>query len=331
VQDAAHTWALVLAAGDGRRLSELSTDSAARAVPKQYCTLGGGPSLLQATIDRAQAIAGLDHVSVIVAARHRRWWWQLLRWLPARHLIVQPENRGTANGVLLQLIHLEQIDPAAEVVLLPSDHLVIDENVLAAAVQRALRRIRAAPGQMVLLGMAPIAPDPELGYIVPAPPDQQGISEVLRFVEKPAPAAAALLIERGGLLNSLILVARCSTLLEVLTRAQPEVVRAMRMAMDPRRDRQIAMDELYAHLPVLDFSRQVLETTPGSILHVEAVPGCGWSDLGTPERIGQALSMLVHSGRPPAHAGTGTTDDVNLGARYLQSLLAAARELGTAA
>ncbi len=327
MQDTAHTWALVLAAGDGRRLSGLSTDAAGRAVPKQYCTLGGGASLLQAAIDRGQAIAGAGHVSVIVAARHRRWWWQLLGRLPERNVIVQQDNRGTANGLLLQLLHLEQYDAAAEVVLFPSDHLVIDEAALAAAVQRAFQRVRVAPGQIVLLGMTPVAPDSELGYIVPAPPDQQGISEVLTFVEKPTPATAALLIERGSLLNTLILVARCSTLLEVIAQAQPEVVRAMRAAMDPRRDRQIAMEELYAHLPVLDFSRQVLEATPGSILHVEAVAACGWSDLGTPERIGQAVSMLAHSGRAPVRRGFASQSEVDLGARYMQALMAAAREL----
>jgi mannose-1-phosphate guanylyltransferase len=322
-----HTWALVLAAGDGQRLRDLSTDAAGRAVPKQYCTLGGGPSLLQAAITRGVAVAGAERVSVVVAAPHRRWWWQMLANLPARNVIVQPGNRGTANGVLLQLLHLEQIDAAAEVVLLPSDHLVIDEAVLAASVQRAFQRVHAAPGQIVLLGMTPVASDPELGYIVPAPPDHQGISEVLRFVEKPSPATAALLIERGGLVNTFIIVARCSTLLELLARAQPEAVRAMREAMEGRRDRQAAMDELYEHLPVLDFSRQVLETAPASTLHVQAVAECGWSDLGTPERIGQAISMLIHSGRSPARKHASAAGDVDLSARYLQSLLAAAREL----
>jgi mannose-1-phosphate guanylyltransferase len=327
VTDTAHTWALVLAAGDGSRLSELSTDATGQPVPKQFCTLGGGPSLLQAAINRGMAIAGPEHVSVIVAARHRRWWWQALSQLHARNIVVQPGNRGTANGILLQLLHLEQIDPEAELVLLPSDHLVIDEPVLAAAVRRAFRHVRATPGQIVLLGMTPLAPDPELGYIVPAPPDKQGTSDVLRFVEKPTRATAALLIKRGALSNTFIFVARCSALLALLAQARPEVVRAMRAAMDPRRDRQAAVEALYAQLPVLDFSSQVLATTPGSTLRVQAVTACGWSDLGTPERIGQAVSMLAHSGRSPLRWRSSSGPEVDLSARYMQSLLAAAREL----
>ena len=326
MQNSAHTWALVLAAGDGRRLSILSTDSTGRPVPKQYCTLSGGPSLLQSAINRGRDIAGADHVMVIVAADHRRWWWHPLRSLPIRNVIVQPRNRGTANGILLQLLHLEQTDPSAEVVLLPSDHLVIDETVLASAVQRAFLRVRASPSHIVLLGMTPVAPDPELGYLLPAPPDSQGISKVLRFVEKPAPATAALLIERGGLLNTFILVARCGALLELFAHTQPGVLRAMRAAMEAHGCRRSALEALYEHLPDLDFSHQVLETMSGSALHVEAVAECGWSDLGTPERVGQALAMLVHSGHSPACAGEGSDATVDLSSRYLQSLLAAARE-----
>ena len=266
-----------------------------------------------------------------MAAAHRRWWWQLIRRLAPRNLIVQPANRGTAIGILLQLLHLERINPSAEVVLLPSDHLVIDEAVLAAAVRRALRRVRAAPAQIVLLGMTPIGPDPELGYIVPAPPDQQGISEVLRFVEKPAPATAARLIERGGLLNAFILAARCSTLLELLTRAQPDIVRELRDALDARRDREEALQELYQRLPAVDFSQQVLELAPPGALQVASVDECGWSDLGTPERIGQAISMLAHGGRSRAGFSDRSEGRVDLSARYLHSLLAAARELRASA
>ncbi len=40
-----NTWAVVLAAGDGTRLASLTTDSAGKAVPKQFCSLTAGRSL----------------------------------------------------------------------------------------------------------------------------------------------------------------------------------------------------------------------------------------------------------------------------------------------
>ncbi|MBS0389255.1 MAG: hypothetical protein JSR15_12325 [Proteobacteria bacterium] len=126
-------------------------------------------------------------------------------------------------------------------------------------------------------------------------------------------------------MNTFILVARCSTLLGLFARMQPVLLRDMRAAMDSRLHRQQALDDLYARLPNLDFSRHMLESVPDSTLHVEAVADCGWSDLGTPERIGQAISMLIHCGQTPGRASGDGDTTVDLSNRYLQSLLAAAR------
>jgi len=48
-----HTWALVLAAGEGARLRTLTTDASGTAIPKQFCSLHGGTSLLLDTLSLA--------------------------------------------------------------------------------------------------------------------------------------------------------------------------------------------------------------------------------------------------------------------------------------
>jgi mannose-1-phosphate guanylyltransferase len=82
-------------------------------------------------LQRCDAVAEPDHITVIVASGHRRWWLPLLREMPTANVIVQPSNRGTANGILLPLLHIMARDPDARIVLLPSDHYVRDERVLA--------------------------------------------------------------------------------------------------------------------------------------------------------------------------------------------------------
>ena len=312
----AHTWALVLAAGDGRRLSALTTDATGRAVPKQFCSLDGGSSLLQATIARAQSIADQRHTSVIVAGDHRRWWWHTLQNLPKVNIVVQPHNRGTANGILLQLLHIELLDREAEVVLLPSDHFVVDEGVLTNAVRQALVHVRIAPRQIVLLGMVPGSPDPDLGYIVPGRPDGRGTHEVRAFVEKPARAKAEVLIERGALLNAFILTAKCRALLDLFSQTLPDVLASMRQALDWRSDRGLELAKLYERLPVCDFSRQVLEKTHGQVLRVMPVPECGWSDLGTPARLGQALARIPGPARSLPRRAVGVKARVDLAINY---------------
>jgi mannose-1-phosphate guanylyltransferase len=49
-----HQWAVVLAAGDGRRLAKLTSDGRGGAVPKQFCSLHGAGSLLYRALQRAR-------------------------------------------------------------------------------------------------------------------------------------------------------------------------------------------------------------------------------------------------------------------------------------
>ncbi|MGB8693185.1 MAG: sugar phosphate nucleotidyltransferase [Steroidobacteraceae bacterium] len=268
------TWALILAAGNGSQLSALSVDASGRAVPEQYCSLDGTASLLQGAIARAQSIAGRERTSLIVADEHRRWWWRASQSLPARNIVAQPRNCGSANGLLLQLLLVAEQDPEAEVVLLPADHLVADEQLLAQAVQQALAHVRAARSELVLLGMAPSEANPELGYIVPGMPDGCGAHTVRAFVDKPSRVEAERLIGGGALLNAFIMVARCDTLLGMYAQALPEVLQSMQRALDYHNDRRRELAELYQRLPVLEFSRQVLAVVDKQALRVITVPEC---------------------------------------------------------
>ena len=68
----ANTWALVLAAGEGSRLRSLTTSPSGTAIPKQFCPLFEGPSLLHEALRRAHAVADSAHTCVVVAAQHTR-------------------------------------------------------------------------------------------------------------------------------------------------------------------------------------------------------------------------------------------------------------------
>jgi len=72
--DEANTWTLVLAAGEGSRLRSLTTCPCGTAIPKQFCCLFDGPSLLEEALQRARAVSNDAHACVIVADQHRRWW-----------------------------------------------------------------------------------------------------------------------------------------------------------------------------------------------------------------------------------------------------------------
>lgn len=290
----ADTWALVLAAGDGTRLRSLTTVPSGSTIPKQYCSLHAGPSLLHEALGRAGAVTAPSRTCAVVAEQHRQWWQPALAALPRHNVIVQPANRGTANGILLPLLHIVERDPQAKLVLLPSDHHVRREGILAGALRRAAGQLDWRNDEILLLGLAPEEADPELGYIVPEDSDGRGALRVARFAEKPPVAEARELIRHGALWNAFIIASTAQALLGLFHRRVPDILAAMRTAVrhDARGETGgSAIAQLYAQLPTLDFSRDLL---PGAEtgLRVLPVPLCGWSDLGTPRRVAQAIAQV---------------------------------------
>lgn len=295
------TWAVVLAAGEGTRLASLTRDATGQSVPKQFCSLNGGGALVHDAIQRARHIAPFEQVCAIVAEQHSRHWHGALRSLPRQNLIVQPHNRGTANGVLLCVLSVLERDPLARIIFLPADHFVQDENALALALRELAAGLSRHAGGLTLLGIEPDDPDPELGYIVPGRTLADGSRAVDRFVEKPpAPMAQALLKERA-LWNSFIFGATGAALLGLLRTHLGDVVEDMATALarDAQSRASSALFDLYARLPVVDFSRAVVQQVAHT-LRVITAPACGWSDLGTPRRVADALRRLDREASPLA-------------------------------
>ncbi len=286
-----NTWALVLAAGEGSRLRSLTTAASGETVPKQFCSLYEGPSLLHEAIERARTVAGNGQICAVVAEQHRCWWTSALECLPAANVIVQPENRGTANGILLPLLHIAERDPEGRIVLLPSDHHVRNEAVLAGSLGQSIEHLQGCPEDTVLLGLQPEEADPELGYIIPRHhAGSSDVAAVERFVEKPQRELASRLIEGGALWNAFIIASTVPALLAMFRRRMPEIVTRFEAAVrsDLWVGRRCATAELYSNLPTIDFSRDILSGEE-SHLSVMPVPSCGWSDLGTPKRVAEVL------------------------------------------
>jgi mannose-1-phosphate guanylyltransferase len=306
MQTSSNRWALALAAGSGTRLSGLTADGSGASVPKQFCSLAGGASLLEETLARATAIAPTAQTVTVVAAEHRRFWHAHLGRLLDENVVVQPRNRGTANGILLGVSAILERDADAIVTILPSDHYVEREDVLGAALERAVAAIESTrEPRITFLGIAPEAADPELGYIVPGARRPDGSRQIARFVEKPARPLAARLVRDRALWNSFIAVARARSLVELIERRFPVEVLAFeslwrQVRLSTRLPRELA--RLYEKLPDIDFSRHVVEGTDVP-LTVVAVPRCGWSDLGTPQRVGDTLARLENDRASPRERG----------------------------
>jgi mannose-1-phosphate guanylyltransferase len=289
-------WVIVLAAGEGNRVRALTRDCHGHPAPKQFTSVDGRTTLLGATLRRARRIAPPERIVTIVAAQHERWWKSELTGMPRDNIIVQPENRGTAAGILLPELWVARHDDSATVVVLPSDHYVESEDILINSLNRAVSAVVRSEAPVVLLGIRPTSPEEEYGWIVPCPGPTNCPHRVACFREKPDACTAASLLNRGGLLNTFIIVADSRCLLGLYKKKVPELWQRFRQtafAGSAVRSPQNDLADLYRSIPTKDFSRDILEAATEE-LWVYPVPSCGWTDLGTPQRL---TDHLVHHGR----------------------------------
>lgn len=291
---------IVLAVGDASRLKELRTTAAGDTIPKQFCSLNRLECLLQLALQRAAAISSSDQVSTVVAVQHRRWRKGPLGNLPTANVVVQPSNRGTAVGAALALLHIEKQNPEASVVLLPADHYVQQESVLAKSLRHLSEQAWQDTGSVFLLGAEPDCADAELGYIVPSgrSRDAHGACGVSAFVEKPPVNRAQELQAAGALWNMFIVAGALPVLLSLFGQFY-NILDPMRSAL---REPAGSLARLYSDLLVVDFSRDLLAHYPQKLKFM-SVPACGRTDLGTPKRVAEIMQESVRYG---THAGTAT-------------------------
>ena len=277
-------WAIVLAGGEGERLRELTRDAFGYTVPKQFCRFGSEQSLLGHTLERARGLCASDRIVPVVRESHRSWWAEELAGLPGDRIISQPDSRGTAVAILVALLRIVVWDGEATVVLLPSDHFVDDEQVLADALRSATRHAQERAGQVTLLGVVPDSADPDLGWIEFASGDRAEPGYVRRFIEKPEIEEAKRLRSRGALWNTFLMTGSVAGFLRLYREHLPDLWAAcVRHLFAERRERQ-DLTPLYNSLVSRDFSRDLLQKSQKD-LRVVRVPACGWTDLGTPERL----------------------------------------------
>lgn len=287
-------WGIVLAGGEGERLRGLSEKLAGYPCPKQYCSILGEHSMIQHTLARAESLIPPQQILVVAGKGHQKEIEEQLPHRPRGTILFQPRNRETAPGVLLPLTWIARWDPRAIVVILPSDHFILEEARFMAHVRRATVLIEQAQECCILLGVDPDAPETGYGWIEPLPAEEgEGLYRVRGFYEKPDRVMAARLYQAGCLWNTLVVVAKVATLLQLYRAYLPDLYdRFQRIApvLGTAGERE-ALEEVYAGMPAINISRSLFQENPPN-LRTLRVTGVLWSDWGSPRRIRQTLERI---------------------------------------
>ena len=304
---------ILLSGGSGTRLWPLSRE----AYPKQFLPLAGDDTMVQATWRRVAPLATTAPI-VVANEEHRFLVAEQLRQIdaPVPAILLEPVGRNTAPAIAAAALQamVEGHDPL--LLVLPSDHVVRNEEGFRAAVRDASAAAEA--GALVTFGIVPDAPETGFGYIQADAGD--GLRRVLRFVEKPDAETAQSYLEAGGYYwNSGMFLFRASRYLEELRKFRPDILDAVSLAFaSAQRDGDfIRLDkEAFAASPADSIDYAVMEKTADAmVLPVDI----GWNDVGSWSALWDVAERDADGN---AHHGDVIAVDTRNSYAYAQRLVA---------
>ena len=266
---------VILSGGSGTRLWPLSRE----AYPKQFLALAGELTMLQATWQRVAPIAGRAPL-VVANEEHRFVAAEQLQQLGVQPLaiLLEPVGRNTAPAIAVAALEATGDGEDALLLVLPSDHVIADEDAFRAAVLRAMPAADA--GKLVTFGIVPTGPETGYGYIKAA--SAGDVRAVDRFVEKPDAETAAGYVASGEYFwNSGMFLFKASRYLAELEAFHPTMLAASRTAwQQARRDADFTRlgKEAFTAVPSDSIDYAVMEKTADAVV----VPlDAGWNDVGS--------------------------------------------------
>ena len=176
---------LVLAGGRGSRLWPIST----KYKPKQFQKLISKKTMLQETVDRLRPIFSVEDIYISTNEEYFKEVRKELPDLPKKNIILEPSHRERLAAILLFFAYLEKNDCSSPILVLPSDHLIKEEDRFRQAILTGEKFIKRNPDYMLLLGEKPTFPDTGLGYIKRGKKLKNGngfnLYQISLFKEKP--------------------------------------------------------------------------------------------------------------------------------------------------
>lgn len=276
-----HLWGIVIVGDDDRRVP--SHYNAARARRLRAVDAPGARELaLVRTLDRAARLIPPERlVTVLERAELARHAADLAEWEDVR-VVVQPAWRGSAAQIFLPALRILREDPHATIVVLPHQEIVDHDARLMHYVARAAHAVEIRPDVPVVIGAPPRSPDPRQSWIVPGDPveglEPFSIRSVQRFLSSASAREAVSLFEGNGLLSTLVVIAKASTLITLGRTYLPDVLETLEPLEDAfgGPEERLLCDAIYECMPTANITAGLLERA--GQLAVLPIPDVVWRE-----------------------------------------------------
>lgn len=271
--------ALIMAGGKGTRFWPLSTEEK----PKQFLNLIGSKTMIQMTIDRIKPIIPLEQIFVCTGAKYVELVKEQLPELPEKNIIIEPEGRNTAPCIALSALVIRRYYEDANMIVLPSDHLINKEDEFRDIVKKANKFIDENNESIVTLGIKPSRPETGYGYIKCSDINEDKELPVIKvdeFVEKPnKEVAEKYLISGRYLWNSGMFIWKVDSILNKIKEYLPNTFNALKSINSLHEDElQQFIDDNYNKVDNISIDYGVLENDK----EIYVIPSeIEWDDIGT--------------------------------------------------
>ncbi|HEU4621075.1 MAG TPA: mannose-1-phosphate guanylyltransferase/mannose-6-phosphate isomerase [Burkholderiaceae bacterium] len=273
---------VILSGGSGTRLWPVSRESQ----PKPFMTFDG-KSLLQRTVERANALASVEHIAVVTnMAYSYKTAEEMMKAdaLTPASLLLEPFGRNTAPAIALAALWAQaKFGDDVVLLVLAADHLIEHQELFADAVAKA-SKIAVQEGRLVLFGMTPATPETGFGYIELGTKlsGHDTACEVARFVEKPSAERAQEFVDSGRFVwNSGMFCFTAGAIHSALEQHAPDVLAAAKHVFEgcATDAAQIQFDATkFSACPDISIDYAVMERAKNvAVLPCEF----GWSDIGS--------------------------------------------------
>lgn len=268
----------IMAGGIGSRFWPMSRTD----YPKQFLDiLNTGKTLIQATFDRFAQFIPKENIYVVTSESYREIVARQLVEMNPDNILCEPSRKNTAPCIAYISYKLDQLNPEANLICAPADHLITDEESFRQTCLDALNftsHIKA----LLTLGIKPTNPNTGYGYIQFEPYSvSDNVYKVKTFTEKPDKELARTFVASGDFLwNAGIFVWQIKNIIKAFEKLLPEiheVFDAEKAAFNTDKEKD-AIERIYPQCVNISIDYGIMEKAD----NVYVIPSSfGWSDLGT--------------------------------------------------
>ncbi len=285
-----HVYALIMAGGIGKRLWPVSR----KQMPKQFADLYDEGTMIAKTVQRISTTVIADNIFIITSEQGRKLIAASLSGFRPDNIIVEPSSRNTAPCIALATAHIKKRDPDAITIVLPADHLVLDNQTFIHIVQAGIEIASVKKG-LVTIGVKADRPETDYGYIqvdeeLPIPLAfaagcQFTLFRVKAFAEKPDLTTAVEFLESKDFYwNSGVFIWHIDAISREFERSMPDLYKDLLTIYESlgTEKEQKVIEDVYSWIHPISIDYGIMEKAD----HVFVLTGeFGWTDLGSWDEV----------------------------------------------